>query len=475
MMDGGVANGAPAYTARFAPLRGHTPPPAPPPDAGRTPGWRDGRDQPHASTRSELLAMRKQLYVDANQSRKEAHEEANPIWAVTISAPPGELNPSYNRSLTQLKHERRKDRAASSVLSSGDGILDRDKAIMLAADPTALITSISRPHYGASLPMSYNERPEYPTRVELLAARKGELLQQNARTMKSIGDHGYRSFYQRVGDRLDSSLKSYYEAQEAGGAKPTRGKLLEARKANFISENQHFLERHTAGELPEPNYADQHEPFWTLGREVPQPPINSRSDLLESQQWYRKAEVYVPGREPREADPFKADESIKLSEKLSSGPTRFQRGYPAEQRAVLGKITVMDAPARSEYMSERKATVKQTLKYLDFKLHAEATTLGHIGADINMEAPMYSSFARDSIFHEPPRAQRPRSMMPRRTLPEQPAEQQGTRTFGLSTNTQNSPMLMSTMQPAMLGTAATVRSGGFQVIDSLVLTRGSMN
>jgi len=456
-----------AYTEQFARLRGHTPPTAPPPDFGRTAGRRDE----HCTTRSELLAQRKQLYIDANEDRKRAHEEANPIWAATLSAPPGELKPSYNRTQSQMRAERRQDRVATSVLASGDGILDRDKNIMLASDPTALTTTISRPDaYGAELPLAFVDEPEHATRSALLGARKIDIVRANAQTMRRIGEHGYRSFYQRVGDRLDSSLKSYYDSQEAGGGKLTRGALMAQRKADFIAQNDEFLARHRAGEVRQPKYADQAEPFWTLGREVPQPAMNSRADLLESQQWYRRAEVYVPGRSPREPDPFKVGAAARLADKLSSGPKRFQRGYPAAKREVLDKVTSMDAPDPSALTqpSERKASIKETLRFLHFKVQSEQLSFGHVGPDMAMEAPMYSSFSRDGIFREPHRTPRPRTMMAR-TRPPERLDSNATLAFSEAARTSlSSPMLMSTRTPAMPGTAASVRSGGFQVIDSVL-------
>jgi hypothetical protein len=459
----GVPGGAAPFTAQFERLRGHTPPPAPAPELGRVPGRRDE----HCLTRSELLAMRKQTYIDANEERKLAHEEANPIWAATISVPPSECKPSFNRTQTRMRAERRQDRVATSVLSCGDGILERDKNIMLDADPTALVTTIARPTYGPELPIAYVEQPEHSTRSHLMHGRKQELIAANGQTMKAIGRGGYRSFYQRVGDRLDSSLKSYYDSQENASANITRNKLLEARKADFIAENDRFVQRHHANDLAQPTYDAQPEPFWTLGQQVAQPAIASRNDLLESYQWYRKPEVFVPGRSPREADPFKAGDATRLSDKLSSGPRRFQRGYPAERRQVTGMIQQMEPPDASVYTkpSERRASIKQTLRYLDFKLAAEHQSESFSGTDMAMEAPMYSSFSRDGIFREPPRVSRPRSMMARRESAD--TIEQATLGFSGALGGASSPMLMSTRLPAKPGTATSVRSGGFQVIDTL--------
>lgn len=471
-MSRGVAGGEPPFVERFERLRGHTPPPQLPADLSCNPG----RQTEHCNTRSELLNQRRLAYIAANEERKRAHEEANPTWAATLTVTAGERKPTFNRTQTQLKAERRQDRVATSVLASGDGILERDKNIMLAADPTALVTTISRPDaYGPMLPMTYVEDPKQPTRSELLQTRKHELVQANAQTMRRIGQEGYRSFYQRVGDRLDSSLKSYYDSQEAGGQKLTRNQLLAHRKADFIAENEDFLSRHRAGEVREPKYADQSEPFWTLGREVPMPAINSRNELLEAQQWYRKPEVYVPGREPREPDPFKIGEAARLADKLSSGPRRFQRGYPAERREIAGKITDLPAPDPSTLTTadQRKATVKETLRYLHFKIHTEQRmgNAGQIGPDLAMEKPMYSSFTRDRIFREPSRAPRPRTMMSNKQSPERQTAGM-TRPFSSTAGDMpRSPMLMSTFGPSKPGTAASVRSGGFQVIDSLMATR----
>lgn len=465
--DGGVAGGATPFAERFEPLRGHTPPPALRPDPSRT----TGRQDEHCATRSELLAQRKQSYIDANEDRKRAHEEANPTWAATLSAAPGERKPSYNRTRTQIQAERRQDRVATSVLASGDGVLEREKAIMLSRDPTALVTTISRPHaYGPELPLTYVEQPALPTRSALMHARRQDLLGANAQTMKRIGQHGYRSFYQRVGDRLDSSLKHYYDSQEAGGQKLTRGMLMEARKADFLAENEAFLARHRAHEVREPRYADQAEPFWTLGREVPQPAISSREGLLESQQWYRKREVYGPFHAPREPDPLKVGDAARLADKLSSGPKRAQRGYPAEKAIVADKITAMDGPDPSALHFQRRALHKETVKYLHLKTLSEQPS-GGFSAGLAMEQPLYSSFSRDRIFREPPRLPPPHALPARRRSPE--ARDAGmTRTFtDKSAHQASSPMLMSTRGPAKLGTTGTVRSGGFQVIDTLMATR----
>jgi hypothetical protein len=482
--QGGLSGGA--YTEQFERLRGHTPPHSLAQDYGRTPGRRDDA----CRTRSELLAQRKQLYIDSNEDRKRAHEEAHPIWAATVAAPREALKPSYNRTRTILRNERRQDRVATAVLLSGDEVLERDKRIMLASDPTALVTTISRPHaYGAALPMAYVEHPDRPTRSSVLAARKHELLAANAQTMRAIGAGGYRSFYQRVDDRLDSSLKTYYDAKEALVEERTRGQLIAQRKADALAENQAFLRRHRAGEVREPNYADQAEPFWTLGREVAQPAVNSRTDLLETQQWYRKPEVYIPGRSPRLPDPFKPADGTRLVDKLSSGPITYQRGYPAAKGEIAGKIGTMAAPDASALVRERKAKQNETLRFIDFRIRAERTEADMAGGDFVMKAPVYSSFARDGIFREPARAARAAAEAPARAAGADAAERRGggggsggTLSFATprpafaqtaAALDGSSPMLMSTRLPAKPGTAASVRSGGFQAYDSLGATIGA--
>jgi len=453
-----------AVVDRYERIRGHTPPPRAPSEATRTPSRFDAND--HCRTRSELLEQRKATYIQTNEAHKAAYEQDNPIWSATLTAPPGPLKPSYNRTRSQVQAELRQDRVAQSVLSASDGILDRDKNIMLARDPTRLQTTISRPNaYGPELPLTFVEQPEVPTRSALATKRREELLRDNAHTMKQIGDGGYRSFYQRVGDRLDSSLKSYYDSQENAGAKMTRLKLLEARKQDFLEENGRFLERHNQGAVTEPRYADQADPWWTLGRDVPDPAIKSRQDLLESYQWYRKPEVFRPGQSPRERDPFKPGEDTHLGDKLSSGPKRFQRGYPVESREITDRITISPAPPAEHYKIQRTPKQRETLQYLDFRLKAEREgPSSSNGYDMAMEQPMYSSFARDGIFREPKRVPRDRSMLGG-TMPG--SSMAKTRSLSPGDLKPQSPMLMSTLTPAKPGTAASVRSGGFQVIDTL--------
>lgn len=115
-------------------------------------------------------------------------------------------------------------------------------------------------------------------------------------------------------------------------------------------------------------------------------------------------------------------------------------------------------------MTEHKASVKETLRFLDFKLKSEKEPVA--GVDMAMELPMYSSFTRDGVFREPPRA--PRHIpVQQSSQPNTPASRSFNSGGSQGGGPPRSPMLMTTLTPAKPGTSASVRSGGFQVIDTL--------
>lgn len=433
--------------------RGHTPPPQPAPEGQRAGG---------ARTRSELLQQRKQDYILANEERKRAHEENNPVWAATLEETLGSPRPSYNRTRTELLADRRRDMVSQAVASSGDGVLDADKAIMLNSDPTKLVTTLSRPAaYGEELPAGFVDEPAVPTRSRLNQLRAEELRALNAQTMRSIGERGYRSFYQRASDRLDSSLKAYYDSQDGGGEKATRSQLLLQRRRNFIDENERFLERHRSSALQEPKFADQALPFWTVPGPLPEPTLTSQIDLRAAQQWYRKPEMFVPGREPREADPFKALERVRLEDKLSSGPKKHQRGYLSDERDVAGNISRMPAPPPEALTKaeDRRASTRETLRFLDFKLRADRFARDYSTMDAG-GASLESQFA----------AGRP---LPGRRTSTKPSTRPPVAESSATATTFHSPVLVTTRRPSIPGTTPSVRNGGFQAIDAMLRTLAS--
>lgn len=140
--------------------------------------------------------------------------------------------------------------------------------------------------------------------------------------------------------------------------------------------------------------------------------------LRARQRWWAKPEVYpaVGLAEPRQEEPFKLakGDSHFLARKLSSGPKRAQRGYPAESRSIADKVTSLPPPSLAHYTDkDRKPFQAYTGATFKFLPSEPRETLAGVDDPTSFDGyeftqPLYSSFTADKTFQPPRLPPRPR-------------------------------------------------------------------
>jgi len=120
----------------------------------------------------------------------------------------------------------------------------------------------------------------------------------------------------------------------------------------------------------------------------------------------------VAPAQPARDDPFKlaSDDRSYLHRKLSSGPKKDQRGYPADARAIADKVTALPPPSLAEAMERNpfRQYSGATFKFLPHEPREMVPGSSDTNADgYEFTQPLYSSFTADRTFQPPRLPQRP--------------------------------------------------------------------
>ena len=398
--------------------------------------------RPHRpSTRSELFRLRREQGIAENEAARAGNDA--PFWAKSLSGV----------------------EAATALGFATGGAGTTRRELMLArkleamADPEAgvpgvLVTSLARDYKDPGF--DYVREPAVSTRSTLRAKRR----QENVEELTKQGARDHVDMEARVQQRIDASIQRMLSIPPG----KTRSQLMQSRRDDRVAEAETSVPKIDPNV---PRYSQQPAGFWTLepaqpqqdgfltetaqsqlnvaqpaglppGAEAPAPApgataadanalfaaeaaaanlarvhasavrsARSLEQLQTNRRWWARPAGYPRVLEPSAAarmsvEPYKPAE-FSLKTKLSSGPKKYQRGYPpGADKALANKVT--DDPAPPRYTRAERGGPPQIPKFTNqtfgFVPPEERIANGDVPASdgIKFTEPLYSSFTKDGIF-----------------------------------------------------------------------------
>jgi len=306
--------------------------------------------------------------------------------------------------------DRQRENLKIAVASSGFD--EETQAAICANEPGVLVTSLSRNMPNPSV--AWVDKPTFASRTELREDRKKAGRAHIDGAMARYERDGHMGAQARSDMRVDQSIQAMFEA----GGGDTRSELLASRRRQRMAEVEAAADLH--GHASVPQFAEQAEPFWRVGKpgsaDGAHPRRAMSSEQLRSEQrWFAKPEQYpiVSPAEPRADDAFKLSKADRrfLARKLSSGPKRAQRGYPPELEALTEKVTLAPAPqmparaASAAAPGKRAAVRPQRFSEMVFRFLPPEERMnadrGPANDGLQFTRPLYSSFTKSGVFEEP--------------------------------------------------------------------------